>query len=75
MASRGVQYQLDSEQYQPLTTYNTGENNTVPYVDSCNEISHHIMIIAEWAFGNMHTDSVDNIESLPSRTGAYVLVS
>ena len=45
MASRGVQYQLDSVQYQPLTTCNTGENSTVPYVDSCNEISHHMIII------------------------------
>ena len=43
MASRGVQYQLDSVQYQPLTTCNTGENSTVPYVDSCNEISHHMI--------------------------------
>ena len=44
MASRGVQYQLDSVQYQPLTTCNTGENSTVPYVDSCNEISHHMIM-------------------------------
>ena len=41
---KGRAISLDSVQYQPLTTCNTGENSTVPYVDSCNEISHHNMI-------------------------------
>ena len=45
MASRGVQYQLDSMQYQPLTTCNTSENRMVPYVDSCKEIIHHMIIV------------------------------
>ena len=38
MASRGVQYQLYSVLYQPLTRCNTSQNCMVPYVDPCNEI-------------------------------------
>ena len=44
MASMGVQYQPDYVQCQPLTMCNTGENGIVSYVDSCNEIIHHMII-------------------------------